>query len=59
MKMVLPLRKNEMQFLDRLLDEGEIAPKLLTDDPELVARIAKHPGLGWKALNVQQHKKRG
>ena len=59
MKMVLPLRKNEKQFLDQLLDEGEIAPKLLTDDPELIARIAKHPGLEWKALNVKQYKPPG
>jgi len=56
MKMVLPLRKNEKQFLDRLLDHGEIMPTLLTDDPAMAARIGQHPGLKWKALNVRQHK---
>jgi hypothetical protein len=56
---VLPLRRNERRFLDGLLDEGEIDPTLLTDDPALVARIAIHPGLTWKALNVKKHKKKG
>lgn len=56
MKMVLPLRRNEKQFLDRLLDHGEILPTLLTDDSKMVERIGEHPGLKWKALNVRQHK---
>jgi predicted nucleotidyltransferase component of viral defense system len=58
LKVVLPLRKNERRFLDRLLDDGEIEPALLTADPDMAERIARHPGLGWKALNVKQHKKR-
>lgn len=53
---VLPLSKAEMQFLDRLLDEGKIAPALLTDDDSLAERISHHPALEWKALNVRQHK---
>jgi predicted nucleotidyltransferase component of viral defense system len=59
LKAVLPLRKNERRFLDRLLDEGEIEPTLLTDDTALAERIAIHPALTWKALNVKQHKKKG
>ena len=43
-------------FLDRLLDGGEIDATLLTDDENMKMRIATHPGLKWKALNVQQHK---
>jgi predicted nucleotidyltransferase component of viral defense system len=56
MKMVLPLRKNEKFFLDRLLDHGEILPKLLTDDASMAERIGEHPGLRWKALNIRKHK---
>ena len=59
LKAVLPLRKNERRFLDRLLDEGDIEPTLLTDDAKLAERIAIHPALTWKALNVKQHKKKG
>lgn len=53
---VLPLAENEREFLDRLLDHGEIEPSLLTDDSGLKDRINSHPLLAWKALNVRQHK---
>ncbi len=55
---VLPLAENERAFLDRLVEHGEIDPTLLTDDEDLKERIATHPGLKWKALNVRQHKGR-
>ncbi len=47
---------DEAEFLDRLLDHGEIVPGLLTEDAELAARIQDHPLLRWKALNVQRHR---
>jgi hypothetical protein len=53
---LLPLTEPESDFLDRLLDDGEIAPELITDDRELAYRIRRHPALHWKALNVRQHK---
>ena len=56
LKKVLPLAKEEKVFLDRLLDEGEIEPSLLTSDPSMIERIKSHPLLQWKALNVRQHK---
>ena len=52
---VLPLAPNEMEFLDRLNDRGDIAPELLTGDTEKQATIRDHPGLRWKALNVKKH----
>ena len=55
---VLPLAEAELEFLDRLLDHGEIVPGLLTNDPTLGERIAAQPMLAWKALNVRQHKGR-
>ncbi len=48
----------EREFLDRLLDRGEIAPPLLTDDEAMAGIIGAHPLLRWKALNVRKHKSR-
>lgn len=53
---VLPLQRNEVQFLDLLLEHGEIRPDLLTADHEMQERIRIHPGILWKALNVRKHK---
>lgn len=55
---VLPLADREREFLDRILDHGEIAPALLTSDPDMAHRIASQPMLQWKAQNVRQHKGR-
>ena len=55
---VLPLSNGELQFLDRLLEHGEISASLLTTDAEMVSRISRHPLLNWKALNVRQYRGR-
>lgn len=54
LRVVLPFNEAEREFLDRLLDDGEIEPSLLTEDEELAGRIRNHPGLKWKALNVKK-----
>jgi len=56
LSVVLPLRADEIEFLDRLNDRGEIAPELLTADKSLQSTIRAHPGLRWKALNVRRHR---
>ena len=56
LKLVLPFNESEMEFLDRLLEHGEIVPSLLTSDKALAERIQKHPMLRWKAFNVQKFK---
>ena len=53
---VLPFTDAESEFLNRLLDFGEIAPSCLTRDPDIAARIASQPWLHWKAMNVRKHK---
>lgn len=58
LKKVLPLAREEKAFLDRLLDEGEIEPSLLTSDSAMIECIRSHPLLQWKALNVRQHKRK-
>jgi hypothetical protein len=49
----------ERAFLDRLLDHGEIAQELLTDDPAMQAAVREQPLLEWKALNVREFRRRG
>lgn len=53
---LLPLRAAETEFLDYLNDRGEIAPELLTADPEMQRLLRDLPGLRWKALNVRRHR---
>jgi predicted nucleotidyltransferase component of viral defense system len=58
LQMVYPFKDAEREFLDRLLDNGEIRPELITSDSDLATRIASHPGINWKAQNVREHKER-
>jgi len=58
LRVVLPFAEAEIEFLDRLLDHGEIVPGLLTNDPALGERIAAQPMLAWKALNVRRRRDR-
>jgi hypothetical protein len=46
----------EREFLDLLLDKGEIDSTILTADTALQERIQGQPILEWKALNVRRHK---
>jgi predicted nucleotidyltransferase component of viral defense system len=53
---VLPLRAEEIEFLGRLNDRGDIAPELLTTDADMRRFLRDHPGLRCKALNVRKHR---
>jgi predicted nucleotidyltransferase component of viral defense system len=53
---VLPMDKDEVEFLTRLNDHGEVVPDLLTSDLTMRGIIAEHPMLAWKAQNVREHK---
>jgi hypothetical protein len=55
LSLVLPLNEQELEFLRRLNDLGEIGSELLTTDPAMQATVREHPGLKWKALNVRKH----
>jgi predicted nucleotidyltransferase component of viral defense system len=54
---LLPFTEAEMEFLNRVLDKGEIAPELLTADTDLQDRIRRHPLLEWKAINVREFRR--
>jgi predicted nucleotidyltransferase component of viral defense system len=56
LSMVLPFNDAERQFLDLLLDRGEIDSTILTADKALQKCIQQQPLLEWKALNVRQYK---
>ena len=56
LSLVLPFSDAEREFLNLLLDRGEIDATVLTSDTDLQQRIAIHPSLRWKAMNVRQHK---
>lgn len=58
LSIVLPLRADEREFIERLNDRGEIAPELLTGDAAMQAALREHPALRWKSLNVKQHRGR-
>jgi predicted nucleotidyltransferase component of viral defense system len=55
---VLPFVENEREFLNRLLDHGEVDGALLTSNQAIIECIQKHPLLQWKALNVEKYKNR-
>jgi len=56
LEQMLPFEQHELEFLDALIDKGEIIPDLLTDDDILRYRISQIPGLRWKALNVKKYR---
>jgi len=53
---VLPFTYSETEFLNLLLDRGEMVPSLLTFEKDLQERISRHPLLEWKVLNVRQYR---
>ena len=53
---VLPFSGAEREFLNLLLDQGEIDSTILTPDTTLQKRIQSQPLLEWKAINVRRHK---
>jgi len=56
LSIVLPFTNSETEFLNLLLDKGEIVPSLLTSNKDLQERIGRQPLLEWKAHNVREHK---
>jgi len=53
---VLPLTREEREFIERLNERGEIAAELVTDAAAMRKTIQEHPALRWKAMNVRRHR---
>ena len=49
------LSEKEQEFLDCILDRGEVNVELLDVDPEIRNRIATMPMLAWKTRHVRKH----
>jgi hypothetical protein len=56
LSVVMPLTPDEHEFIQRLNDQGDIAPELLTADSGMQRLLREHPALRWKALNVKKHR---
>ena len=54
---LLEWSNRERQFLDQLLDNGEVAPALLDDDAGVQERIRRQPMLNWKAQHVRARRR--
>lgn len=52
---LLDLTEAERDFLDGVLDRGEVNSDLLDTSPDLRARISAMPMLAWKCQNVRRH----
>jgi hypothetical protein len=50
------LTTNEREFLDGVLDRGQIEPDLLDVEPEIRVRIGAMPMLAWKCLHVRKNR---
>jgi hypothetical protein len=50
------LTANEREFLDGVLDRGEIDADLLDIAPEIRGRIGNMPMLAWKCLHVRKNR---
>lgn len=48
LSMVLPFRKNEIEFLEQLQRHSEIRPELISDDKEFCDCVRTHPLLHWR-----------
>lgn len=48
LNMILPFRKNEIEFLDQLQQYGELRPELISDDSAFCERVSMHPLLHWR-----------
>ena len=44
---ILPLRKNEIDFIQAIRSAGQIMPELITADKILSEKILSHPALHW------------
>lgn len=53
LSMLLPFSDSEREFLDRILDHGEIRADILGLDQRLSELVQQHPALLWKAHNVR------
>ncbi len=47
LSIIMPLKKEETDFILQIRQSGEINPELITDDESLINAILVHPGIKW------------
>ena len=53
----LKFKKQEGDYLNRLIEEGDYQPELIFSDEQLAKRLRQHPVVLWKAVNVREHER--
>ncbi len=53
--LIIPLKKEEVEFIRQIRDFGEIRPELITDDKLLTNTIQRHPAIQWAKQRSMQH----
>ena len=54
LSIILPLQKNELDFINLIRNEGEIKPELITDNKNLIESILVHPLVKWSVMKVSK-----
>lgn len=54
LSMLLPLDKNEIEFISQLREFKKINPQLITNDKHLIEVIQSHPAILWRQKKYQQ-----
>ena len=54
LSIVLPFKKNEIEFLEQIQKEGEIRPELISSDSNFCERVSQHPLLHWRAKQLTE-----
>lgn len=51
----LPLRENEIEFVNLVREFGQVKPKLITNDENLWPKIESHPGILWSMKRAREN----
>jgi predicted nucleotidyltransferase component of viral defense system len=54
LSMLLPLKKEEIEFITLIREHGIIRPELITEDKHLTSVVEKHPAIAWMAKKVDR-----
>lgn len=56
LSMLLPLNKEEIEFISLIREQGVIRPELLTEDKHLISVVEMHPAIMWMAKKINKGK---
>lgn len=56
LSIILPFKKNELDFIQLIRNVGEVKPELITNDKSLSDAILVHPLVQWSALKAKNKK---